>query len=50
MIPHNIAGVIFFALLIVLAFAGWQARHYIKFRFVLLAFAVLVALLSVVWK
>lgn len=50
MIPHNIAGVIFFALLVILVLAGWQARHYIKFRYVLLAFIVLVIVLSAIWK
>lgn len=49
-ISPNIIGVILFALLIVLAFAGWSGRHRVKFRYIVLAFAVLVVLLSVVWK
>jgi hypothetical protein len=50
MIPHNIAGVFLFALLIALVLLCWQGRHRVKFRYVVLAFIVLVIVLSVIWK
>lgn len=46
MIPHNIAGVLVFVLLIGLVLAGWRARRRVKFRYIVVAFVVLVIVLS----
>lgn len=43
---NNWFGVLVFALLPILVYSGWEARRVIKLRYMLLAFIVLVIVLS----